>query len=81
MLPADVVKELERPLLFVSGALILRSMMAGRIRSTWSPPRMLVTLFVALAGFTLVFLGLFWLRYSVELAERAFNRRPKEVAA
>lgn len=44
-------------------------------------PRMLVTLFVALAGFTLVFLGMFSLRYSVELAERSWNRRPKEVVA
>jgi heme exporter protein C len=38
-------------------------------------PRMLVTLFVSLAAFTLVFAGLFWLRYSVELAERAWRRR------
>jgi hypothetical protein len=35
---------------------------------------MLVTLFVSLGAFTLVFLGLFWLRYSVELAERAYIR-------
>jgi len=29
---------------------------------------------VSLAAFTLVFAGLFWLRYSVELAERAWQR-------
>lgn len=33
-------------------------------------PDMLATLLVALAGFTMVFLGLFALRYSVELARR-----------
>lgn len=37
-------------------------------------PRMLVTLAVALAGFTLVFFGLYWLRYSVEVAERRWMR-------
>lgn len=33
-------------------------------------PRMLMTLFVGLAGYTLVFLGLFYLRYAVEWAGR-----------
>ncbi len=37
-------------------------------------PRMLITLFVALAGFTLVFLGLYWLRYSVEVLTRRWQR-------
>lgn len=37
-------------------------------------PRMLITLAVALVGFTLVFLGLYWLRYTVEVAERRWNR-------
>lgn len=38
-------------------------------------PRMLITLAVALAGFTLVFLGLYWLRYTTEVAERRWYRR------
>jgi heme exporter protein C len=37
-------------------------------------PRMLLTLFVSLGAFTLVFAGLFWLRYSAELAERTLQR-------
>lgn len=44
-------------------------------------PRMLITLAVALVGFTLVFLGLYWLRYSVEVAERRWQRRHLEAHA
>src|SRR5665811_2334254 len=47
-------------------------------------PRMLATLFVSLAAFTLVFLGLFWLRYSVEILDRKWSRRSlqaREVSA
>lgn len=46
--------------------------------------RMLVTLFVALAGFTLVYFGLLWLRYAIELAARTWHRhcsRPNEATA
>lgn len=38
-------------------------------------PRMLVTLFASLLGFTLLFLGLFWMRYTVEVTERLWRRR------
>ncbi len=36
-------------------------------------PRMLVTLLVTMAAFTLVFLGLFWIRYSLEVGERTWH--------
>lgn len=79
-----IVGALDIPLIHVS-VYWFRSMhpepVVMRPEGPTADPRMLVTLFVALAGFTLVFLGLFWLRYSVELAERSWHRRPKEVAA
>jgi hypothetical protein len=34
---------------------------------------MLVTLLVTMAAFTLVFLGLFWIRYSLEVGERTWH--------
>jgi len=43
-------------------------------------PRMLITLVVALAGFTMVFLGLYWLRYTVEITERGWRRRQRSEA-
>lgn len=79
-----IVGALDIPLIHVS-VYWFRSMhpepVVMRPEGPTADPRMLATLFVALAGFTLVFLGLFWLRYSVELAERKWHRRPTEVAA
>jgi heme exporter protein C len=43
-------------------------------------PRMLVTLLVSLTAFTLVFAGLFWLRYSLEVANRTWQRHAVQVA-
>jgi len=71
-----IVGALDIPLIHVS-VYWFRSMhpepVVMRPEGPTADPRMLVTLRVALAGFTLVYLGLFWLRYSVELLARAWR--------
>ena len=47
-----------------------------KLEGPTADPDMLLTLFTALGGFTLVFLGLFALRYGVEMAERQVQASP-----